>query len=63
RAVEAKQPVVRFFKKLGKRLGVHNTGSKYGTRDPRESWNPAHPFYSTVVELLPRLGSEKPNGP
>lgn len=54
-AAQKHQPGVRFLKSIAKRLGFQNSGSKYGNRDPREAWNPRHPFYSTVADLLPRL--------
>lgn len=50
-AAESRQPAVRVFKSLAKRLGFQNNAEKYGTRDPRDNWNPRHPFYSTVAGL------------
>ena len=56
-AAEKRQRGVRFLKSLAKRLGFQNSGSKYGTRDRSESWNPEHPFFSTVAAWLPRPGT------
>lgn len=55
-AVEKRQPVVRFLRSISKRLGIQNSGGKYGTRNPREAWDPDHPFYATIVHQLPRMG-------
>lgn len=60
-AVGKRQPAVRFLRSLSRRLGFQNSGGKYGTRDPRESWDPSHPFYATVMDRLPRL--ENPDAP
>lgn len=54
RAVEARQPAVRFLRKTATRLGLQNSGGKYGSRDGSEHWNPAHPFYATIAGLLPK---------
>lgn len=56
-AVGRRQGAVRFLRSLSRRLGFQNSGGKYGTRNPREAWNPAHPFYATVVDQAPRMGS------
>lgn len=56
KAAERRQWGVRWLKSLARRLGFQNSGSKYGTRNPRERWNPEHPFFSTVAAWLPVLG-------
>lgn len=61
KAVEARQPGVRLLKSLARRAGFQNTSGKYGTRDPREAWDPRHPFYSTLAAVGP--GMAPPHGP
>jgi hypothetical protein len=55
-ATERRQPAVRFLRSLSKRLGFQNSGGKYGTREAREAWDSAHPFFATVVDQVPRMG-------
>ncbi len=60
--VESRQPVVNAFRRLSKRMGFQNSSGKYGSRNPAEAWDPSHPFYATVLGLLPKFDS-LPAGP
>jgi hypothetical protein len=55
RAVQARQPAVRFLRDAARRLGFQNSGGKYGTRSLADEWKADHPFYATVSGLLPRI--------
>jgi hypothetical protein len=55
--VERKQPAVRFFRSLSRRLGIQNSGGKYGSREGAEAWNPHHPFFATVAALETDIGN------
>ena len=61
--VEKRQPVVRALRSLARKLGLQNSGTKYGSREGSENWNPAHPFYATVTGLLPRIAGRPDDGP
>jgi hypothetical protein len=55
--VERRQPVVRFFRTLSRKLGFQNSGGKYGSREGAEKWDAHHPFFATVAALMPDTGS------
>jgi hypothetical protein len=59
--VEKRKPVVRFLRKAAIKLGFQNSGTKYGSRQGADNWNPAHPFYATVTGLS-KDPSAKPAG-
>lgn len=59
RAVESRQPVVRFLRKVSVKLGFQNSGGKYGTRSGSDRWKPDHPFYSTLEGLLPVVAKNR----
>lgn len=50
--VESGQHVIRFLRETARKLGFQNSAGKYGSRNPEEDWNPAHPFYATILALL-----------
>lgn len=50
-SVEKRQPMVRAMRTAARKLGLQNSGAKYGSREGSENWNPAHPFYATVAAL------------
>jgi hypothetical protein len=62
--VEAKQPAVRFLRKVATKLGFQNSGGKYGSRTGSENWDPKHPFYSTIAGLTAAAKAKRErNGP
>ena len=56
-SAEKRQPAVRFFRSLSRKLGFQNSGGKYGSREGAEAWDPRHPFFATVAALAPDTGS------
>jgi Protein of unknown function (DUF3810) len=50
--VEEQQTVITFLRNLSKKFGFQNSGTKYGSRDGSENWNPQHPFFSSVDTWL-----------
>lgn len=61
--VEKRQSVVRAVRKIATRLGLQNSGTKYGSREGSENWNPDHPFYATIAGLLSRFAGKTDDGP
>ncbi len=63
--VESRQKVVSLLRKISTKLGFQNSGGKYGSRDGSETWDPQHPFYTTVedwIKYLPHNGNKnEPN--
>ena len=57
--VQLKQPLVRLAIWINEKLGFKNTPAKYGSRSPGQSWNPGHPFFSTVHHLSVKHFSPK----
>ncbi len=50
------QPLVRMLKRINKALSFQNSGAKYGTRANNEVWDPAHNYFTTVINLSQNLG-------
>ncbi len=60
-SVEKRQPMVRALRTAARKLGLQNSGAKYGSREGSENWNPAHPFYATIAALRDKaLAVRKP---
>jgi hypothetical protein len=61
-SVEKRQPMVRALRSAARKLGLQNSGTKYGSREGSENWNPAHPFYATVAALREKTGAGRDRG-
>ena len=62
-SVEKRQPMVRAMRSAARKLGLQNSGAKYGSREGSENWNPAHPFYATVSALRAKTERGRIHGP
>ncbi len=47
--VREKQWLVRTLTFINKKIGLQNSGEKYGEVDKHKKWNPQHPFFSSVI--------------
>lgn len=61
-SVEKRQPMVRALRTAARKLGLQNSGSKYGSREGSENWNPAHPFYATITALREKASPIRDSG-
>ena len=62
-SVEKRKPMVRALRTAARKLGLQNSGAKYGSREGSENWNPAHPFYATVSALRAKAAGGRQRGP
>lgn len=62
-SVEKRMPVVRALRTAARKLGLQNSGAKYGSREGSDNWNPAHPFYATVSALRAKTESKLKDNP
>jgi hypothetical protein len=59
----ARRPVLMKLKALLTGTPLQNSGTKYGERTPDESWDPRHPFFSTILGAHARHPEAEGYGP